>query len=173
MNVERDLWPRAKELLLPYDGSTSQLYVLDLPLSCLESTLNKLCDAKADPQAITLHNYTGEPVPFSPEVKETLLFGGHQSITHVLEGNWLTGPELRIWIWIDGPAATFDLEFVFWANSFFPSPEDDKTCVASFSELVAFAETFRALSPKVECVLSASETGDPRHDRGTPCTLFW
>src|SRR3546814_17053920 len=101
---------------------------------------------------------------------KSLLARSEESTSHVLAGNWLPGLDLRIWIWINGPGATFDLEFVFWANSAFPSPDDDDACAATFAELVAFAETFRALEPKAECVLSAAEPGDPRDARGATWT---
>jgi hypothetical protein len=168
-----DLWPRAKELLLPYEGEVSQLYVLDLPLSFFPAVLERLSDQAASPQLITLNGHTGAPAPLTPETQASLLTSSEGSTNHVLEGQWISGPPLRIWIWTDAEASTFDLEFVFWVNLMFPIPDDDERCVAAFAELIAFAEGFRVLSPGSDCVLSASETGDPRDDRAKPWTLFW
>src|SRR3546814_14540723 len=103
---------------------------------------------------------------------KSLLARSEESTSHVLAGNWLPGLDLRIWIWINGPGATFDLEFVFWANSAFPSPDDDDACAATFAELVAFADTFLALEPTADCVLSAAMSGAPRVARRAPWPLF-
>src|SRR3546814_17921237 len=104
---------------------------------------------------------------------KSLLARSEESTSHVLAGNWLTGLDLRIWIWINGPGATFDLEFVFWSNSAFPSPHDDDACAATLADLVAFAPTFPPLEPKDESVLSAASTGDPRADSVDHAPLVW
>src|SRR3546814_15550027 len=107
-------------------------------------------------QVITLRGYTDEPVPFDREMMKSLLARSEESTSHVLAGNWLPGLDLRIWIWINGPGATFDLEFVFWANSAFPSPDDDDACAAAFAELVPFDDTFRTLDPHASRLFSAA-----------------
>ena len=173
MRDAAELWPKAKELLLPYEGMASQLYVLDLPLSVLAEALNRLGDSAASPQVITLDGYTGEPVPWTHDIRVKLLASADRPTNHVLEGRWMSGAPLRIWIWVNAEAKTFDLEFVFWANLLFTAPANDEACVAAFAELATFAEGFRALNPGSECVLSASETGDPRDDRAKPWTMFW
>src|SRR3546814_12436988 len=97
---------------------------------------------------------------------KSLLARSEESTSHVLAGNWLPGLDLRIWIWINGPGATFDLEFVFWANSAFPSPDDDDACAATFAELVAFAET-RSEERRVgkACVSTCSSRCSPYHKK--------
>lgn len=168
-----ELWSEAKGLLLPYEGSASQLYVLDLPSRSLAVALDKLSDGKANPQVITLDHYTADPVPFTRELQRTVLASSEESTYHVLEGDWLPCKGLRIWIWIDASAATYDLELVFWANLLFPHPEDEKACGEAFCEVVTLAEALRELNPESQCILSASETGDPREDIGTSWTLNW
>lgn len=173
MKTGAELWPKARELLIPYEGMASQIYVLDLPIKDLGSTLDKLSDSVDHPRVITLDGQAGNLNPLTSELREELIRRSKNSTYHVLQGNWAPGTELSLWLWIDATSTAFDAELVFWSDLLFPDPEDDMACIEAFSKLVELAEAFRDINPGSECVLSASETGDPRDHRNKPWTLFW
>ena len=173
MKTGAELWPEAKGLMLPYEGMASQIYVLDLPIDSLDRALDILSNSITHPRVGTLDNEDRDHIPFTSEVREELLRRSVTSTCHVLIGDWAPGTVLNLWLWIDAPNAAFDAEFVFWADLLFPEPEDETACIEAFSELVGLTESFRDINSQSECVLSASETGNPRDDRHKPWTLFW
>ena len=173
MKTAKDLWPKAKGLLLPYEGSASQLYILDLPLKSLETILGKLGEVISDPQVVTANGETDVAIPLTRDARNMLLRSSNESTYHVIKGDWPPGDELSVWLWIDADDATIDVEFVFWGDMLFPFPDDEAACFETFCECVALAETIRHLNPISECVLSAHETGDPREERDDPLNLFW
>lgn len=173
MKTCKDLWPKAKGLLLPYEGMASQLYVLDLPLKSLEVVLGKLSDVISDPQVNTVNGETGDAIPLTGDARNMLLGLSNTTTYHVIKGEWAPSGQLSVWLWIDADDTTVDVEFVFWGDLLFPFPDNDAACIETFCECVALAEMIRDLNPVSECVLSASETGDPREDRDKSWTLFW
>ena len=173
MKTGAELWPDARGLMLPYDGMASQLYVLDLPIDALGIALEKLGNSIANPRVTVLDGEDGDLAPLTSKMREELCRRSKSSTYHILKGDWAPGGELSIWLWIDATNSLFDVEIVFWADFLFPEPEDEKACIEAFGELVGFAESFRDINSQSECVLSASETGDPRDDRNKPWTLIW
>lgn len=173
MKTGAELWPEAKRLLLPYIGAASQIYVLDLPLEKLGGALSLLSHETANLQVVTLDSETVDPIYLTGEVQENLLACSTNATNHVLRGEWAPGEVISAWLWIDAVQATFDIEFVFWANLLFPKPDDEVACICAFSHCISLVEKFRNINPGSECVLSESETGDPRDERDTPSTLFW
>ena len=167
------LWPEAKGLLLPHEGLASQLYVLGLPLDSLGIALTKLSDAVSDAQVVTLDDESGHSGHLTNEARSELLSRSKNDTHQILKGDWAPGKELSLWLWLDAAGGTFDAEFVFRADLLFPNPGDEAACIEAFCEIVAVAETFRAINPGSECALSASETGSPRLERDEPWTLFW
>ena len=75
--------------------------------------------------------------------------------------------------WLDSESQTFDAELVLWSDQLFPQPDDESACRQTFQRYVNLAEKIRSLSQGSECVISASETGDPRDDRGKQWTCWW
>jgi hypothetical protein len=96
-----------------------------------------------------------------------------RSTSHQLQGLHAGRENLAMFLWLDADSGTFDAELVFWADQLFPQPEDDSACFSTFREYLALAESLRSASPASECVLSASETGDPRDDRDKEWTYWW
>ena len=173
MKASSALWTKAKDLLLPYDGMASQIYVLDLPLSDLGIAVDEFCAAVSKPMVTTSAGIAGEAAAVTSDMRDILIASSWKATHHVLKGDWPPCEVLNLWLWTDRSRETFDVELVFWADLLFPTPDDQQACIASFSECVALAEAFRRDHPNAECVLSSSELGDPREDREKTWTLFW
>ena len=173
MKASSALWTKAKDLLLPYDGMASQIYVFGLPLSELGNAIDDFCSAVSNPVVIALDREWDEGVAVTSEMREVLIASSVNATHHVLKGDWPPCEFLNFWLWTDPSRETFDVELVFWADLLFPTPDDQHACIASFSECVALAETLRRNHRTAECVLSSSELGDPREDRDKPWTLYW
>jgi hypothetical protein len=147
MNLQA-LWIKVKPTLLPYEGSASPLYVLDIPESYRK-------------QAIEV---------FKTAVRNVNVF--EQNEPPLMKGDW-KGKELSFYIWPSDSNQSFDAEIVFWADQMFSNLEDKEDGLQSFGFLVNLGESLRKLSPNSICLFSASETGDPRDDLGTKWAAQW
>jgi hypothetical protein len=152
-------WQQARPLLLPYEGSASQLYVLDVPTSALPRALEVLKEEipslqtiGADGQAIDVGAPPGEPLPWADPASLSLRGQGPLAASISIYFLRSDGPDF------------WDIEFVFWADQLFPRPGDDDACSRSFGNVLRIIERVRSLIPTSRCGLSAREVGDPRSD---------
>ena len=122
---------------------------------------------------VTLDDFTDAPRPLTPDLRAELLSHVGKSTSHQLRGLRAGRESLAIYLWLDSDSETFDVELVFWSDQLFPQPDDESACLDTFRDYLALAESIRAVSPRSECVLSASETGDPRDHREKSWTHWW
>jgi len=167
------IWRGAKSILLPYEGSASQLYVLDMPGNTLEATIDEFAKFVSDPTVVTLDSYTGAPQPMNVELRAKLLSSLDKSTTHQISGTHNDGISVSLYTWLDSSAGSFDAEIVFWADQLFPDPDDDPACLQVFGQFIDLAESIRENSSQSQCVISATEAGDPRNERNKPWTYWW
>jgi len=170
---ESEIWRHAKPLLLPYEGMASQLYVLDIPIAELGTVIDIFANSVSDSAVIALDNYADSPRPRTPDLRALLLSHAGKSTWHQLRGLRAGRENLSMFLWLDSDSQAFDAELVFWSDQLFPKPDDDSACLETFREYLALAESIRSYSPSSECVLSASESGDPRADRDKSWTYWW
>jgi len=167
------IWSKAKQILLPYEGSASQLYILDVPISECGAVIDLFARFVDQPELVGLNNYWDEPRPLTAELRSQLLSHTDKSTTHQLRGAHAGRENVSLFLWLDYDSRTLDAELVFWSDQLFPQPDDDSACIQSFQPYIDLAERIRERSPASECVVSASETGDPRDDRDKPWTCWW
>ncbi len=175
-NIPPDLWFQVKPLLIPYDGMASQLYVLDLPLASAEGCLNKFFNAVINPHlSSTSDPKSGfQDAQLTPtEQKNIVLSSLRDEIIHIVHGEIFGKRQVNFYLWVDQQRKTFDAELVFWADQFFPKPNDDVACQEAFGEILEIAEKMRLGHNGCECVLSVFEVGNPRNDRQENWTVFW
>jgi hypothetical protein len=159
--------------MLPYDGSASQLYVLDVPASQCATVVDLFAAFVERPELVALDNYWDEPRPLTPELRSKLLSHTDKTTTHQLRGVRGERENVSLFLWLDSESRTLDAELVFWSDQLFPQPNDESACLRTFEKYVAIAEKIRSISPSSQCVISTKETGDPRADRGKPWTCSW
>jgi hypothetical protein len=167
------IWSKARPILLRYEGSASQLYVLDIPVSECGAVVDLFTAFVERPELVGLNNYWDEPRPLTADLRSQLLSHTEKSTTHQLRGVHAARENLSLFLWLDSDSRTFDAELVFWSDQLFPQPDEEPACLKAFRPYIDLSEAIRALSPRSQCVLSASETGDPRDDRGKPWTCWW
>ncbi len=166
------IWPEAKLLLLPYEGAASQLYILDVPLSECGAVIDLFAGFVEEPEVVALDSHWDKPRSLNAELRTALLSRSDESTTPHLRGVH-EGASVALYLWLHAKLQTFDVELVFWSDQLFPQPDDESACLQTFAQYVDLAERIRSLSAMSHCVLSASETGDPRDDRGKLWTCWW
>ena len=127
----------------------------------------------ANSAVVALDSYWDEPRTLDAELRTALLSHTDKSTTHQLQGVHGGRENVSLYLWLDSESQMFDAELVFWSDQLFPEPDDESTCLQTFEQYVDLAEKIRSLSAGSQCVISASETGDPRDDRGKPWTCWW
>ncbi|MEL6363039.1 MAG: hypothetical protein AAFR21_18380 [Pseudomonadota bacterium] len=170
------LWGMVEPLLLPYEGSASQLYVLDLPMHDLERTIDIFRQHAHKSVICTLAGYTypEDKRPLCDDVsKIDILRASSENKNSIISGQLWKERQLNYWIWPDFEKQQFDAELVFWADKFFTASMDEQEKISSFGTVHAIAEKFRENAQGCECVLSSHETGDPRDGREEDHTVFW
>jgi hypothetical protein len=168
----KSLWLKARRILKPYDGAASQVHVLDVPASELERVIDEFCN-RATETVITALNGEALDAPRQLDAvsrSEMLRFPIDLTI---LRGTFQGDRRVFLYVYTSEAGAPIDVEYVFWADEFFPPAQDDNTHMNAFGLVYSLAEMTREGHPNCECALSASETGDPRNERRAPWVLFW
>ena len=168
-----DLWKHVKPIIFPFDGAASQVYVLDVPRTELERSIDTFCRRAMSASITTLNGYAfGKRQERVCDVtsRAEILRATHQSI---IVGTYYRSRTIQFWIWPNIDNATFDAEFVFFGDEFFGDGKDEEALMTSFGSIYSLAEMVRENHPESECALSAQETGDPRDHRGENWTHFW
>lgn len=170
------LWPRLERLLIPWEGSASQIYVLDLPRSAAPACLLTFETAVTNLSISTLDGAGpggGRGGDFNEESRRTIVTKLSGDTWHVLSGTFLGNRSLQLWMHGSTDGSTFDAEVVFWSDQFFDDSDDRSQNIISFTPLLSLVETFRRPHPNCQCVLTDSEVGDPRAESDCEWTEFW
>lgn len=163
-----DIWIKAKEVLLPYEGTASQVYVLDLPASELFRAAREFCRCAAAARVTTLAGLT-TPFENAPAADSRQLEAIVRSKEYsIIAGDFAGQLSIQFWVWPKPDSGTWDAEFVFFADQ--GSGEHVR---AAFEQVHMLAEMARENNPASECVLSGSETGNPREEKGRSWTVCW
>jgi len=171
-----NLWPSAKEIVLPYDGQPSQIFVVDLPLTEIGNIIKSFSSGFKPMKIRTLDSCTydpnGTPV-WSEQICEKIVSASNKATHHVLATGLSGDRFIDLWIWTDPTNNTFTIEIVFWADNFFPDPTNEPACIESFSDLLNLAEGFRAFAPNVDCILAYDPTYSPDANENSGPSLIW
>ena len=162
----REIWAQVRPL--PHEGMASQIYVLDLPVARLGDAVARFVEAVTEPAALVGGQYRACTSALLEELHE-----GLNSRTSVDLRGRRGGEPVYLCLWLDAESVCFDAELVFWSDQAFPNSDDEDRCLGTFRDYLALVESIRSVSPDSECVLSASEAGDPREDRDESWTYWW
>ncbi|MCI5148239.1 MAG: hypothetical protein D3916_02355 [Candidatus Electrothrix sp. MAN1_4] len=83
------LWSQAQELLLPYDGSLTEIFILDVPLHQLPHILNILQDHMRSSYLTTLDSHgLEEPLPFDRHTAHMIVERSSSPQFTLMEYSW-------------------------------------------------------------------------------------
>ncbi|MCR9195603.1 MAG: hypothetical protein NXH88_12775 [Hyphomonas sp.] len=162
-----------KPILLPYEGSASQVYVFDIPRSELKRVMEQFCRRSMGAKLETLDGYTfpaNQSRGCGPENLDEVL---EAKALSVISGVFHPAPIIDLWVWPDKDDQCFDAEFVFFSDHLFGAKDTDEQQRESFGLVYSLAEMARQNYPECECAVSVAEVGDPRDHRGEDWTVFW
>lgn len=166
------IWNGAKDTFLPYEGAVSTLHMLDIP------TQHRLDITNSYLNAVNISGISRTGIDESKEWKkfsldaQTEFEKGDTKFNWVFEGALDGDRSLRLFLDYYNEDS-FDIELVFWADEFFPNPENEKECLVSFKDLISLTHSFREICPSSEFAFNAYPVADTRKHRGEPATFFW
>lgn len=171
MTIE-DVWKEIRPLILPYEGGASQIHVLDIPETERARVIDNFAAAADQVTISSLNSYCfgATPLEFNASNRSKLLATDEFCI---LRGVFSGNQSIQFWILPDEKAATFDAEFVFFADEFFGDETDQDRLLKSFRTVFDLAEKSRLNHPDCECAFTISEGASPRTGRGESWTHFW
>lgn len=160
-----DVWQHICAFVIPYTGSASQVFVLDLPGPAIGPLVDRLKNELSGCALTTLDGYTfGDRLP-AKENEEQLSKIGSVSGVSALVCSLADKAPVQIWFWPNAGSDSFDIEIVFFAEEFFSNEVGTPANFASFQLIYNLAELVRADSPGSICVFSDNETADPRSEK--------
>ncbi len=167
-----NIWHASKHIFLPYEGAVSTLHMLEIPNEYRFDITNSFL------VTVTLSGLScmGEEESKSWKTfnldAQTVFAKGDKKFNWVFEGVLESDRSLRMFLDYYNKE-TFEIELVFWADEFFPNPDNEEKCLASFTDLISVASSFRKISTSSEFVFNAYPVADPREHRDESATFFW
>ena len=175
--IAESLWPSAKEMLLPYDGTARQLYVLDNKSRHLKKVLDLIAGQLKIVQVVALDGDgllgSEDPVKLDDTVKRKIAASVDSDTMHGICGLLLPKAPLYADFFIDGSNQSFDVELWFHADLLFPNDLDESAHRDIFDKIVNLANAIRDDDTSQRCVLTPYESGDPRKQLDDPQVIVW
>jgi hypothetical protein len=155
-------WNAAKPFLLPYEGGCSQIVILGLLKSDIQTILRVISN-KVQNLAIAI--LAGEPL--EPNIPLPDAYGNKALMSQVatrqlnISAMMFDNADITFDFQFEKHADTFDLEVWFWADQFFPG--NDESYQYRFTELCTILAAILKENNN-QVILTPSEASDPLLD---------
>ncbi|ESA34561.1 hypothetical protein N836_16175 [Leptolyngbya sp. Heron Island J] len=127
VELAKQLWPKAKFILLPWDGSATEMFITSLNNDSLHHSIEVIQNFVNNPEIICIANeHIETPVPLTSVALEKLSVDPDNLIQHAIRGSFMKAGDMCFYIWVDGQNQSHDVEMVFWNNLHFPKTVSDE-----------------------------------------------
>jgi len=175
--IAESLWPSAKDMLLPYDGTARQLYVLDNKSRHLKKVLDLIASQLKIVHVVALDGDgllgSEDPVELDDAIRRQIAASTDTDTMHGICGLLLPKAPLYADFFIDGSNQSFDVELWFHADLLFPNDMEETDHQETFDKIVNLANAIRDDDASQRCVLTPHEAGDPREQMNDPNVIVW
>ena len=170
----KQLWPKAKSILLPYDGAATELFVTSLENGALPRSIEIIRDFVADPEIISIaYGDVESTLPLTPDSAERLSIDPDSLVQHAIRGSFVKTGDVCFYVWVDGPAQTHEVEMVFWNDLHFPEEASEEQHMATWNRIVDFAERLRDESVASKCILTPEHNGPTEELLDSKYAVVW
>lgn len=164
-------------MLLPYDGTARQLYVLDNKSRHLKKVLDLIASQLKIVQVVALDGDgllgSEDPVELDDSIKRKMAASVDSDTMHGICGLLLPKAPIYADFFIDGSNHSFDVELWFHADLLFPDGREDSAHQETFDKIVSLANAIRDDDTSQRCVLTPYEASDPREQLSDPKVIVW
>lgn len=156
----RPTWRDVRHLLAEYDGSASEIFILDLPNRHLTTVIQTIAELPS-PQ-ISMFRSIGleQPEPLDAQWLQRLGVPPEKLSQDAFVSAYGTERHLQIDLW--HKSEYMEINLVFWNDLTFPPQLTTDELGRRLDRLVDFAEACRAGCPGSICILYGERYGDPR-----------
>ena len=170
----RELWTKARAILLPYDGAATELIVTDLPLEAFRYAIEQISTSVREPELIVISSESlAVPLPLTRESISRLQEGEGEAVQHSIRGSFSGDHDLCFYIWIDGKKQIFEVEMVFWNDITFPEANSEHQHIDTLARLVDLAERIRSRANSSKCILSPEHNGPTEELFSNEHVVIW
>ncbi|ASF47255.1 hypothetical protein [Methylovulum psychrotolerans] len=170
----RNLWQKAKHILLPYDGMATEIFITNLNNKSLIPSIEAIESHVISPEILTWAGESLEiPEPLNSNSKLRLIELPEASTQHSIRGSLFSERDICFYVWIDVEKGTHEIEIVFWNDLCFPSKHSIAEHIQAFSTLIALAELIRGVSSSSKCILSGEHNGPTEELLNNEYVVIW
>jgi hypothetical protein len=168
------IWEKAKDLVLYWDGSATELFILNVPLEKLSVVLNRIKEFSQNPTVLTVDYWTLEnELTLDNETTNRILQTSSQYSQHVIRGNFSEQETCVYYLWIDTDEKLIDVEMVFWNDTSFPSERTEQEHKATLAKYIEVANYIKVLGENSTCVLSGEWNGNHKELLEKEWAVIW
>lgn len=160
--MTNEYWEKAKSYMLPYEGTATQIYGIDIPAGRLRDVLAVIAASVTKP-AITVLDYRPleELVALDSALQDAALPGEIMQGQATIHAQIFGEADITFDLWPAESKEMFDLEVWFWADQFFPG--NDRFNCGRFETLLIILKNIVG-DGDFKCILTPYEASDPRED---------
>ncbi|MCW8884624.1 MAG: hypothetical protein OQK12_05110 [Motiliproteus sp.] len=159
--VER-VWPVAKQIVLSWNDSASEIFVLDLPRKEFGRILDVIIDATHDPVVLRFDgiNLDQERV-LNQNMRDQLVRASKMSTVHSIRGSLNANSNCYFYFWVDAEKRTIETEMVFWNDLSFPPGRTLEDHKEMLGRILRIAHRIRGENHQSKCILSPEYNSEP------------
>lgn len=166
VQLSPDLWPACRSWLLPYDGSASELFILDLATACATA----VADCVETRCRLIRRGEDADPESLQLDVSLSRL--ANAEVAHIAAVASYFGRPVQLYF-DRRSEGRFDLEIVFWSDIMFPESASESEREQTFHDLVQFAMEICAQGDGRAVLIGPEWNGDPRPFESSPANVIW
>ncbi|MEL7507314.1 MAG: hypothetical protein AAFN42_08265 [Cyanobacteria bacterium J06554_1] len=160
VELAKQLWPKAKSILLPWDGSATEVFITSLGNDALPHSIEVIQNFVNNPEITCIADENIEtPVPLTSVALKKLNVDSDNLIQHTIRGSFVKANDICFYIWVDGQNQSHDVEMVFWNDLHFPKTVSDEQHITTWERIVIFTEQIREGTLNSKCILTPEHNG--------------
>lgn len=104
VELAKQLWPKAKFILLPWDGTATEVFITSLENDSLHHSIEVIQNFVNNPEIIcTADENIETPMPLTSITLQKLNIDPGNLIQHAVRGSFVKVSYICFYIWVDGP----------------------------------------------------------------------
>ena len=174
VELAKQLWPKAKFILLPWDGSATEVFITSLNNDSLHHSIEVIQNFVNNPEIICIAGENIEtPIPLTSITLQKLNIDPGNLIQHTIRGSFVKVDDMCFYIWVYGQNQSHEVEMVFWNDLHFPKTVSDEQHIITWERLVAFTEQIREGTLNSKCILTPEHNGPVEELFGHKSVVVW
>jgi hypothetical protein len=168
------IWEKAKDIILEWDGSATELFTLNVPLDKLPIIISKIREVSQNPMAINIDNWTLEnEVKLDDKTVNKIIAASTKNSQHAIQGNFSEKETCVYYVWVDADKKLLEVEMAFWNDTSFPKGKSEEEHKRTLAKYVSVANDIKLLGEECVCILSNEWNGNTNELLQKEWAVIW